>query len=203
MQGIEMGDGGVSTVNSVDWIYRLIYHTVSRLGLIASRLRLGSRRGACVNVDLRVCMLLAWSGINGFVRIAWVKGYVYYGWWGVRCERGVVSCENLFCQAWRLLVIVVVITFFQIYTENLPFRNFSNSFSEHYIFSKATTRMASPITSLFAPSGSKAYGRKDSSLEDVISQLRDFKGFSGISTEGRSETPTYVTPSTTLSILYG
>lgn len=52
--------------------------------------------------------------------------------------------------------------------------------------------MSSPITSLFAPSGNRSLGRKDSSLEDVITQLGNFQGFSGISTEGRSETPSYV-----------
>jgi hypothetical protein len=52
--------------------------------------------------------------------------------------------------------------------------------------------MSSPITSLFAPSGGKSLGRKDSSLEDVITQLGNFQGFSGSSTEGRSETPTYI-----------
>ena len=63
--------------------------------------------------------------------------------------------------------------------------------------------MSSPITSLFAPSGSKSLGRKDSSLEDVITQLGNFQGFSGISTEGRNETPTCVFPSNySLSILH-
>ncbi|KAE9994513.1 hypothetical protein EG327_009191 [Venturia inaequalis] len=63
--------------------------------------------------------------------------------------------------------------------------------------------MASPITSLFAPAGSKAHGRKDSSLEDVIVQLRDFKGFSGVSTEGRSETPTTVPTTLTFTPSHG
>ncbi|TID26673.1 hypothetical protein E6O75_ATG01166 [Venturia nashicola] len=63
--------------------------------------------------------------------------------------------------------------------------------------------MASPITSLFAPVGTMAHGRKDPSLDDVISQLGDFKGFSGISTEGRSESPTTVPTTLTFTPCHG
>lgn len=63
--------------------------------------------------------------------------------------------------------------------------------------------MSSPITALFAASHGRSHGRKDSSLEDVITQLGNFKGFSGISTEGRSESPTTVPTTLTFTPSHG
>ncbi|QDS70882.1 hypothetical protein FKW77_005984 [Venturia effusa] len=60
--------------------------------------------------------------------------------------------------------------------------------------------MASPIISLFAPVGSRTQGRKDSSVDDVISQLRDLKGLDGVST---SETPTTVPTTLTFTPSHG
>jgi hypothetical protein len=94
------------------------------------------------------------------------------------------------------LLIVVVITLplsiFYVYISKTHKLVGTNSIVGFWKLHITTFTMASPITSLFAPAASQNFGRKDSTLEEVFAQLGNFKGFSGISTEGRSETPTYV-----------